>query len=90
MTAYTSRNRQTGTVRTVAPAAELDLDDEGGRWVTICEDHGTLVNTDTRNAALTVYPLDFCDLCRRLNGQDFGEYVNGIIDADLADRAAAR
>jgi hypothetical protein len=90
VTTYTRRNRQTGTVLIVAPAAELDLDDEGGRWVTLCDDHGTLVNSDTRNAALSIYPLDFCDPCRRLDGWDFGEYVNGIIDREIADAAAHR
>jgi len=47
----TRRNRATGSQVTVAKAAELDLCDEGGPWVTICEDHGIIVNHETRKLA---------------------------------------
>jgi hypothetical protein len=89
MSAYTRRNRQTGTLLTVDRADDQGLDDEGGAWVVICEPHCTLINVDTRAAAETVYPLDFCDLCRYIGGQRFGEYIDGIIEGDLAELEAS-
>jgi hypothetical protein len=84
MSAYTRRNRQTGTLLTVDSAKRQGLDDDGGAWVTICEPHGTLVNSETRELAVITYPLDFCDLCRRIAGQDFGDYHNEGLDRELA------
>lgn len=87
MSTYTRRNRQTGTLLTVARAVDEGLDDSDGAWVTVCEPHSTIVNSATRALAMDTYPLDFCDFCRRLNGADFGEYANSNIDRDLADLA---
>lgn len=81
MATYTARSRQTGTVVTVTLAEAEGVEDGGaGRWVTICEDHGFLINSATRNLALATKPLDFCDMCRRTAGQDFGEYYNSTLD----------
>lgn len=83
----TARSRQTGTLRSVGRAAEFDLDDADGEWVTSCDTHSTLINSETRDLAARTQPLDFCDYCRRVAGQDFGEYTNGLLDADLAEMA---
>jgi hypothetical protein len=61
------RNRATGTVVTVYDTAHPDayLDPDGGRWVTLCEDHGNLVNHDTLALARShaVWP-DWCGDCQ--------------------------
>ena len=64
MTIYTRRNRQTGTFLSVGRAVDFGADDSDGAWLTFCEPHGTLVNSETRQDALGIYPLDFCDDCR--------------------------
>lgn len=64
MSIHTRRNRQTGTLLTVARAVDIGADDSDGAWVTFCEPHGTLVNSDTRQIALDTFPFDFCDDCR--------------------------
>ena len=64
MSIYTRRNRQTGTLLTVARAVDIGMDDSDGAWVTFCEEHSTLVNSETRQLALDSYPFDFCDDCR--------------------------
>ena len=61
---YTRRSRVTGTSLTVGRAKDLGLDPEGGAWVTICDDHGTIANSDTRALATVSTSLDFCDFCR--------------------------
>lgn len=43
----TTRNRRTGTRITVGRADVLDADADGGPWVTICDDHGSICNHDT-------------------------------------------
>ncbi|WP_068434164.1 hypothetical protein [Piscicoccus intestinalis] len=45
-------------------AADLDLDQTDGKWVVTCEDHNTLVQVPSRNAARTVSTVDFCEACR--------------------------
>lgn len=63
MSAYTRRERSTGSVLTVARADDLELDADGGDWVTVCETHGYLVNSPTRRAALRTSGMDFCADC---------------------------
>ena len=63
-------------------------DSDGGKGVVICEPHSTLLNVETRSAALTVYPLDFCDYCRYIGGQRFGEWADSNIERDLAEMGA--
>lgn len=58
---YLARSRRTGALRGVYRASEQGLD---GRWVTICEDHGTILSSDTREQALAADTDDFCDDCR--------------------------
>lgn len=61
MTWHTRRTRDTGDLLTVGTAVELGADPEGGKWVIICEEHSTLVNVDTREVAMNVRGIDFCD-----------------------------
>jgi len=62
-TAITARSRQTGTRVTVGRAEELGIDAEYP-WVTVCEEHGAFVESETQDLARAAKPLDFCDGCR--------------------------
>lgn len=55
-------SRRAGTLRGVYRAREQGLEDEG--WATICEDHSTLVISETRALAMASDTPDFCDDCR--------------------------
>ena len=55
-------SRRSGTLRGVYRAAEQGLEGEG--WATICEDHSTLVISETRALAMASDTPDFCDECR--------------------------
>lgn len=57
------RNRQTGTLIEVYDRGSDD--DSGGRWETICVDHGTVCSHETRALALRFAPtpLDWCEVC---------------------------
>lgn len=61
---FTRTIRATGEKLTVGKPAELDLDPEGGKWVTVCEDHKTHVYAPTQSAAYYTHGIDFCDGCR--------------------------
>jgi len=63
--AVTTRSRQTGTRVTVGLAEELGIDAEY-RWATVCEDHGTFVESETQDLARATKPLDFCEGCQWL------------------------
>jgi len=83
---YTRTPKGTEHPLTVGTAADLQVDDDGGKWVVLCDDHGTLVNVDTKAVALGVTALDFCDFCR--------DEANGVSDmstefekeADMTDQ----
>lgn len=64
MSVYTRTTRDTGETLTVARAEEIGADPDGGVWVTFCETHSTLINSDTRALALDTRGIDFCDECR--------------------------
>ena len=53
----------TGDAR-VARAADEGLDTQGGKWIAVCDEHGTFVQVSTRHDASTSSRLDFCDECR--------------------------
>lgn len=59
--------RETGTLVVVVDADEQGLD--GGKWMTICDDHGQCVGHET--LAMAKYhatnPLGWCEVC---NGSD--------------------
>lgn len=60
------RCRQTGTTITLYRTAECGLGDvDDGVWSTVCENHGSIVQHDTRRNAESAmaYP-DWCDDCR--------------------------
>lgn len=61
---FTRTIRATGEKLTVGTAVELELDPEGGKWVTVCEDHNTHVYSATQSAAYYTHGIDFCDGCR--------------------------
>jgi hypothetical protein len=59
------KSRQTGTVIVLVKAEEAGFDPAGGPWVTYCEDHGRLVNHQTRRLAerFMADPLCWCEIC---------------------------
>ncbi|WP_298860805.1 hypothetical protein [uncultured Microbacterium sp.] len=61
---FTRTIRATGEKLTVGTAVELGLDPEGGKWVTVCEEHKTHVYAPTQSAAYYTHGIDFCDGCR--------------------------
>ena len=60
------RNRATGTTITLYNTAECGLGDPTeGKWSTVCENHGAIVQHDSRrNASLAMSCPDWCDDCR--------------------------
>ena len=63
---FTRTIRATGEKLTVATAEEFGADAEGGKWITFCEDHKTIVNSATQSAAYYTHGADFCDGCRKV------------------------
>ena len=82
-TIHTRTSRDTKTKVTYGLAHDLDVDVADGKWAAICEAHSTIVNTDTQRMASRMSPLDFCDYCNRLQGANFGAYMNEWLDWDL-------
>jgi len=62
--------RETGTLVVVVDAAAQGLD--GGKWMTICDDHGQCVGHETLALAQAhaANPLGWCEVC---NGSDRSE-----------------
>lgn len=62
------RTRQ-GAVVGIYNAREAHLDEAGGAWATICEDHGVVVNHDTLALARwhASDPIGWCEECREGN-----------------------
>lgn len=61
---YTRKVRATGETLTVARPEEVNADAEGGKWVTVCEDHKTMAFSATEKLAYYTHGIDFCDGCR--------------------------
>ncbi len=61
---YTRKIRTTGETLTVARPEEIGAATEDGKWVTFCEDHKTLVYSETEKLAYYTHGEDFCDGCR--------------------------
>jgi hypothetical protein len=57
--------RATGTVVTLYDGRESGDDIDGGRWQTVCEDHGTIICHETKRFAELAlsHPDDWCDVC---------------------------
>ena len=62
-TVRTARNRQTGTLIDLIDRGSND--DGGGRWETVCVDHGTVCSHETLRLAMRFAPspLDWCEDC---------------------------
>lgn len=61
---YTRKIRATGETLTVARPEEIKADPEGGKWVTVCEDHKTIAYSATEKLAYYTHGIDFCEGCR--------------------------
>lgn len=61
---YTRRIRSTGETLTVARPEQVGADPEGGKWVTVCEDHKMMAYSATEALAYRTHGVDFCDGCR--------------------------
>lgn len=60
-----AKSRITGTTIIVGRADALGLDEDGGAWVTICQDHGSICNHWTLALARAHAPGgEWCDDCR--------------------------
>ena len=59
---YLARSRRTGALRGVYRADEQGIDTSG--WATVCEDHSTLILSETRALAMASDTGEFCDDCR--------------------------
>lgn len=64
MVTYTRTVRGTGERLTIGTALELGVDATDGPWVTICEDHSSIVNSALQSLAYYTKGIDFCDGCR--------------------------
>lgn len=62
---YTRKIRATGETLTVARPEEVGADPEGGKWVTVCEDHKTMAYSATEKQAYFTHGADYCDGCRK-------------------------
>lgn len=95
---YTRTPKGTAHALTVGTAADLHVDDDGGKWVVLCDDHGTLVNVDTKAIALGITAQDFCDFCRdeargvsdmSTEFEKDNDMTDNQNDAELTDEQAA-
>lgn len=59
------RARSTGTLVGLYRADLAGMDQSGGLWVTLCEEHGCLCNHETRPLAdrHLPYPRNWCEQC---------------------------
>ena len=59
------KRRATGTVVSIYRAEEAGFDPEGGPYVTVCEDHGTICNHSTLALARFHAPrAEWCEECQ--------------------------
>lgn len=64
---YRRQNPYTDTFNVLYDAEKAGLDTAGGRWVTVCEKHGTLCNHRSLEAARKHLPYaDWCEACMRI------------------------
>lgn len=57
--------RSTGTMVVVLDGIEADLDTDGGRWQTVCDDHGAVCSHLTLAVAMSFAPApeEWCEWC---------------------------
>lgn len=62
----TRKNRRTGTMVSLYDGEKAFMDVNGGRWQTVCEDHGAICSHDTRKLAETFLsvPDEWREECR--------------------------
>ena len=60
------KNRETGTTVTVYDAVTAQMDTTDGKWATVCDDHGSVLNSKTYVAAKSAMtkPSDWCEGCK--------------------------
>jgi len=62
-----SKKRRSGATVSIYHSVQAGMDDDGGRWTAICEDHSAIISTDTlkgvRSAASQSY--EWCEGCQR-------------------------
>lgn len=66
---YASRARSSGTVVGLYDTTKTtQFDPDGGRWATVCEDHSTIVNHETRRLAesFMACPEEWCQDCTEI------------------------
>ena len=59
------KNRITKTTISVYNCEQSDLDHSDGKWATVCEKHGRIINHSTLTLALAhaTTPMDWCEEC---------------------------
>jgi hypothetical protein len=69
----------TGTTVGIYKAEDAYLDPTGGKWVLICEEHGTYINVRTMKDALewAAHPEEWCEVCQSHEGRTFKDYGDG-------------
>jgi hypothetical protein len=62
------KNRKTKTNIEVVDGKDSEYCTEGGRWITLCVDHGFIMNYDTVTAAKksASLPEDWCEECQKI------------------------
>jgi len=70
---YATRARSTGTLVLVLDAEPAGLDPEGGRWNTVCDEHGGVCSHQTLALAraFASCPEEWCEECM---GETFDPY----------------
>ena len=69
------RNQQTGLEVGVYHAEQADLDPAGGRWYSVCEEHGVLCSHRNLNLARfhAGAPWGWCEDCRQVLRDLYGD-----------------
>lgn len=86
MSYYATTQSTTCGHRTIGTADDLMLDDAGGKWVVICEDHHTVLNTRTLADARSSATREFCEACQALDG--FHVLTRSHAYCDICDELA--
>jgi hypothetical protein len=83
-----SRNRISGTLVVLIDLAKPEAEwagsmDDGGRWLLLCDDHSSLVQTTTRqNAEYHMPDPDWCPICSGIDPEEeHHERVGEALDA---------
>lgn len=58
--------RSTGALTAIYDAALQGMDDTWGRWAIVCEDHGSMIESDTLKRAqwVATEPEEWCEACQ--------------------------